>query len=46
MNKKQEIFIPHINIENDNKQSDERCQINMIYDKEYDERAKIDENKE
>ena len=40
-----EILRPQINIENNDKQSDERHQINMIDDKEYDERDHIGENK-
>ena len=46
MNKKPEIFIPQRNIENIDKQYDERCQINMIDDKKYDERRQVGENKE
>ena len=36
---------PQINIENNDKQSDERYQINMIDDNEYDEKYHIGENK-
>ena len=45
LNMQLEILRPQINIENNDKQSDERHQINMIDDKEYDERDHIGENK-
>ena len=37
---------PQRNIDNNNKKSDEIYQINIIYDKESDERYQISENKE
>ena len=46
MNMQLENLIPQINIENNDKQSDERYQINMIDDKEYNESDQISESKE
>ena len=46
LNMQQENLMRQINIENNDKQYDERYQINMIEDKEYDERDQICENKE
>ena len=45
MNVQLENFIPHRNIENNDKQSDEIYQINMINYKEYDEGYQIGDNK-
>ena len=41
-----ENLIPQINIDNNDKQYDERYQINMIDDKDSDKRYHIGENKE
>ena len=41
-----EILIPQRNIDNKDKQSDERYQINMIDDKQSDERDQISNNDE
>ena len=46
MNMLLEILRPHINIENNDKQSDERNQVNMNDDMESDEINKIGENRE
>ena len=46
MNTQLENFKPHRNRENNEKQSDERYEINMIDDKESDESDQIGENKE
>ena len=40
------IFIPQRNIDNNDRQSDERYQINIIDEKQYEERDKIGENRE
>ena len=45
MNMHLEHLIPQRNIENNDKQLDEIYQINIIDDKESDERDHIDENK-
>ena len=45
MNVQLENFIPHRNIENNDKQSDEIYQINMIDDKESNERDHIGEKR-
>ena len=45
MNMQLENLRPQRNIENNDKQSDEIYQINMIDDKKSDERDQIDENK-
>ena len=41
-----ENLIPQINIDKNDKKSDERYQINMIDDKEYNKSDQISENKE
>ena len=46
LNIKLEILIPQRNIDNKDKQSDERYQINMIDDKRSDERDQIIKNDE
>ena len=46
MNMQLENLRPQINKANNDKQSDERYQINMIYGKESDERDQIGKNKE
>ena len=46
MNTQLENFRPQRNIENTDKQSDERYQINMIDDNESNERDQIGEKKE
>ena len=46
MNMQLENLILQKNIENNDKKTDERYQIVMINDSEYDERDKIGENKE
>ena len=46
MNMQLKNLIYQISIENVDKQSDERNKINMIDDKDYNERYKIGENKE
>ena len=43
MNTQLENLRPQRNIDNNDKQSDKRYQINIIDDKEYDERDKIGE---
>ena len=42
MNMQLQNLRPQINIDNNDKQSDERYQINMIDDKGYDERDRVD----
>ena len=46
MNMQLENLIPQINIDKNDKKSDERYQINMIDDKEYNKSDQISENKE
>ena len=46
MNMQLEHLIPQRNIDNNDKQSDERYQINMIDVKEYNKSDQISENKE